>query len=153
MEVGLVRGALVIRAETSRWLILDATELLIPICCMKFNENIFMSIESDTGSISCLILDFPASSTVRKEFCCLRTTCCMVFLLKQAKQTKTPGVTIEALALPDILQVMRRNQAQWTLFHFEVNKMAMYRPLPGGLIRGVVAESCRPIQTWIFLTK
>lgn len=147
-----MRGALVIRAETSRWLILGARELLIPICCMKFNENIFMSIESDIGSVSSLILDFPASSTMRKKFCCLRTTCCMVFLLKQAKQTKTPGVTIEALALPDILQVMRRNQAQWTLFHFEVNKMAMYRPLPGGLI-GVVAESCRPIQTWIFLTK
>ena len=75
----------------------------------------------------------------------------MVFLLKQAKQTKTPGVTIEALDLPASRE--KEPGFQWTLFHFEVNKMAMYRPRPGGLIRGVVAESCRPIQTWIFLTK
>lgn len=71
MEVGLVRGAPVIRAETSRWLMHDARELLIPICCMKFSKNIFMSVYSDIGSVSSLNLDFPASGTVRKKFCCL----------------------------------------------------------------------------------
>lgn len=71
MEVRLVRGAPVIRAETSRWLMPDARELLIPICCMKFSENISMSVYSDIRSVSSLNLDFPASGTVRKKFCCL----------------------------------------------------------------------------------